>query len=432
MLPPESALADAVRGAARQPGRRWRACWRCRRGSRGAAHHADGRRHVRPAVAHAPEASVAAYSAERPGPAGARDGGAGGVAVWAGLRACRARACSISAAASAGSPRRSAPHVGHVLGVDVSAGMIAEARARHGDVRNWRFAGSDGGAPALPPGSLDLVLAVDSLPYLVQAGVADDDDRAAGGRCSGPAARWRCSTSPTRARRPRSRARRALACPVWTWRLERGWRAAVHPVGRHRLRAAAASGSDAAAASGACASPRRLPSNSTQSPARADSSDPQNTASLIPSCSAVPWKARSPMNRLMVKPMPHSSAARKDRHPHLRRQLAAARGACRAGSRRTRRPACPRTARAARLAAPADQQRDGQRVQVQPGIGQAEHRQDGVGHPTGQAMLQPGSGGAAASAAGCAGTTNARATPARVACTPLSNTSSQSAAPPSR
>ncbi len=65
------------------------------------------------------------------------------------------------------------PHVAHVLGVDVSAGMIVEARARHGDVPNLAFAGSDGGAPALPPESLDLVLAVDCMPYLVQAGVAD-------------------------------------------------------------------------------------------------------------------------------------------------------------------------------------------------------------------------------------------------------------------
>lgn len=65
-----------------------------------------------------------------------------------------------------------APVVGEVLGVDVSAEMVAEARRR---VRagNVRFEASDG--MDLPPlaGPVDLVLAVDSFPYLVQAGVAE-------------------------------------------------------------------------------------------------------------------------------------------------------------------------------------------------------------------------------------------------------------------
>lgn len=59
-----------------------------------------------------------------------------------------------------------------VLGLDVSAGMIAEARLRCGDHANLRFAtcaGTD--LAAVPDGSVDLLLAVDSFPYLVQAGL---------------------------------------------------------------------------------------------------------------------------------------------------------------------------------------------------------------------------------------------------------------------
>ena len=65
-----------------------------------------------------------------------------------------------------------APHVRSVIGLDVSAGMIAEAARRH-SAANLRFAKSDGEcAIDRPAGSLDLVLAVDSLPYLVQTGIA--------------------------------------------------------------------------------------------------------------------------------------------------------------------------------------------------------------------------------------------------------------------
>ena len=65
-----------------------------------------------------------------------------------------------------------APHAERVLGVDVSPAMVAEARLRHGHRPNARFEATAGGPPDLPPDSLDLVLAVDSFPYLVQAGVA--------------------------------------------------------------------------------------------------------------------------------------------------------------------------------------------------------------------------------------------------------------------
>ena len=67
-----------------------------------------------------------------------------------------------------------------VLGVDVSAGMVAEAQRRHGSSTGLRFAVTDGST--VPPGPFDLVLAVDSMPYAVQAGVADAVVTAAGER----------------------------------------------------------------------------------------------------------------------------------------------------------------------------------------------------------------------------------------------------------
>jgi cyclopropane fatty-acyl-phospholipid synthase-like methyltransferase len=67
-----------------------------------------------------------------------------------------------------------APHAGSVLGLDVSAEMIREARRRCGEIANVRFAvtaGQDLGS--LADKSFDLLLAVDSFPYLMQAGVAE-------------------------------------------------------------------------------------------------------------------------------------------------------------------------------------------------------------------------------------------------------------------
>ncbi len=67
-----------------------------------------------------------------------------------------------------------APHVDHVLGLDVSAGMVAEAKRRYGTNLRLRFEVTGGQAPDhLPAGSFGLVLAVDSFPYLIQSGLAD-------------------------------------------------------------------------------------------------------------------------------------------------------------------------------------------------------------------------------------------------------------------
>ncbi|CAH2599334.1 Methyltransferase domain-containing protein [Rhodovastum atsumiense] len=66
-----------------------------------------------------------------------------------------------------------APVATSVLGLDVSPGMIATARQRC-TVANARFALTDGtGLGELPDAGFDLVLAADSFPYLVQAGVAE-------------------------------------------------------------------------------------------------------------------------------------------------------------------------------------------------------------------------------------------------------------------
>ena len=66
-----------------------------------------------------------------------------------------------------------APRCRSVLGLDVSGGMIAEARRRFGAVPNLRFEQTGGeDLSLLPDGAFDLVLAIDSFPYLVQAGEA--------------------------------------------------------------------------------------------------------------------------------------------------------------------------------------------------------------------------------------------------------------------
>ena len=124
------------------------------------------------AVACAPEASVAAYALNDPA---LLSGATAELVDWL-LDRGYAHAdadvldlgCGIGRVAAA-----LASHVARVLGTDVSPGMIAEARRRHGRVANLAFAVTDGQPPTLPPACLDLLLAVDSFPYLVQAGVAD-------------------------------------------------------------------------------------------------------------------------------------------------------------------------------------------------------------------------------------------------------------------
>ena len=59
-----------------------------------------------------------------------------------------------------------------VTGIDVSAGMVAAAQARAGDARAT-FVQADGlGLPMFEDGSVDLLLAVDSWPFVVRGGSA--------------------------------------------------------------------------------------------------------------------------------------------------------------------------------------------------------------------------------------------------------------------
>jgi SAM-dependent methyltransferase len=128
------------------------------------------------AVAVAPEASVAAYSLNDPAALAAATGE---IVDWLAREALVVGpdrdvldlGCGIGRVAAALAPRCRS-----VLGLDVSPNMVAEARCRHGGAPNLRFDATPGtGLAALGSGSFDLVLAVDSFPYIVQAGgdVAD-------------------------------------------------------------------------------------------------------------------------------------------------------------------------------------------------------------------------------------------------------------------
>ena len=128
------------------------------------------------AVAHAPLASVAAYSLDDPDILDVAtlelvawldaEGMLGGDVLDLG--------CGIGRVAAA-----IAPHVRSVLATDASPAMVAEARRRHAGLANVEFEHTAGLGLAVPPASLDLVLAVDSFPYLLQAGTGVADKHVA-------------------------------------------------------------------------------------------------------------------------------------------------------------------------------------------------------------------------------------------------------------
>ena len=125
------------------------------------------------AVARAPEASVAAYSLNDPAILLAATEE---ILAWLRSEALIVPTtdaldlgCGIGRVAAS-----LAPHCRSVLALDVSPGMVEEAHRRHGAIPNLRFATTPGtGLGAHPAAAFDLLLAVDSFPYLVQAGVAE-------------------------------------------------------------------------------------------------------------------------------------------------------------------------------------------------------------------------------------------------------------------
>ena len=119
----------------------------------------------------APEAAVAFYSFGDPEAlAEATAELAGVVRLWAPPTGRRVLdfGCGIGRLALA-----LADEAAEVLGLDVSEGMVAQARRRAGGRADLRFVRSDGRslAPA-EDGAVDLLVAADSLPFVVQAGLA--------------------------------------------------------------------------------------------------------------------------------------------------------------------------------------------------------------------------------------------------------------------
>lgn len=122
------------------------------------------------AVAYSPEAGVALYSLGDPA---ILDAATSEIVTWLnreGLLPAGGRVldlgCGIGRVAAALASRCS-----DILGLDISPGMIAEARRRHAAIPGLRFEVTDG--HSVPEGPFALVLLVDSMPYIHQAGLAD-------------------------------------------------------------------------------------------------------------------------------------------------------------------------------------------------------------------------------------------------------------------
>ena len=124
------------------------------------------------AVAHSPEASVALYSLGDPAILAAATAE---IVDWLEAEGLL-RAGSDVLDLGCGIGRVSAalaPRCRSVLGLDVSAGMVEEARRRLAAVGNVEIRQTGGeDLDALAPASLDLALAIDSFPYVVQTGAA--------------------------------------------------------------------------------------------------------------------------------------------------------------------------------------------------------------------------------------------------------------------
>lgn len=119
-------------------------------------------------AAHAPEAAVAFYSLGDP--ALLADATAELVDVirhWSPVEGKTVLdfGCGIGRVASA-----LAPFAREVVGVDLSAGMVEQARRRAGSSPTLSFHVSDGGPLDLASGRFDLIVAADCMPFVVRAG----------------------------------------------------------------------------------------------------------------------------------------------------------------------------------------------------------------------------------------------------------------------
>lgn len=120
-------------------------------------------------AAQEPEAAVAFYSLGDPGLlAAATNELADVVRAWVPVQGTRLLdlGCGIGRVAAA-----LAPDAAEVVGVDVSAAMVDQARRRTTSLRNARFEAVDGRVLPFPEASFDAVIAADSFPYLVRAGI---------------------------------------------------------------------------------------------------------------------------------------------------------------------------------------------------------------------------------------------------------------------
>ncbi|HEY3911126.1 MAG TPA: class I SAM-dependent methyltransferase [Stellaceae bacterium] len=122
------------------------------------------------AVALAPEAAVALYSLGAPAILERATGELATLLDGWGLLGADRDALDIGCGIGR-IERALAPRLRHIVGIDLSPAMIAEAKRRCADIANVAFAVCDGRAlPPFPEAGFDLVLAVDSFPCVVSAG----------------------------------------------------------------------------------------------------------------------------------------------------------------------------------------------------------------------------------------------------------------------
>jgi len=124
------------------------------------------------AVAESPEAAVAAYSL---GDAETLANATAEIAAWVKHRGLTGRDCDmLDLGCGIGRIAQAvAPDVRRVIGIDISSGMLAEAWQRLRCYSNICLIQTGGPAIPLANGSIDLVLAVDTFPYIVLAGLAE-------------------------------------------------------------------------------------------------------------------------------------------------------------------------------------------------------------------------------------------------------------------